>query len=652
MASIRKPTNAQDLSFDAEALKTKYREERDKRLNDKGMYQYREIEEGVLRHYADDPYSEPLLRLPVDEEVEALVIGGGYGGLLVAVRLIEAGITNIRIVEKAGDFGGTWYWNRYPGAACDIESYIYMPLCEELGYVPTEKYARAPELWEHAKNIGRHFQLYGKAMFQTEVSTLTWDKAASRWVAATDRGDRIRARFVTTASGSLSKPKLPGVPGIETYQGHSFHTSRWDYDYTGGNGAGGLDKISEKRIGVIGTGATATQVVPQLAGGAKHLYVFQRTPSSIDKRLDGPTDAEWAKKLMPGWQQNRMDNFNNIVSGIHEDVDLVNDSWTDMLKDLTVTGAKVAAAMKDERGGDGAERGEWATAMQMADFRKMEQIRARVDSIVKDPVTANNLKPWYNQMCKRPCIHNEYLDSFNLPNVTLIDTAGKGINRITEKGIVANGREIELDCIVYATGFEFGTDYSRRMRTIITGRGGLSLAEHFNEGTRTLHGMHSHGFPNLYIVANAQASVTINRTHLLNEQAKHIAYIVKYANDRGVKTVEVSSDAEDKWIQTIVNLYKLQENFLRECTPGYYNNEGELSGKAARDARYGLGAPAFIKLLKEWRKEGTLAGMELDGHAAGEVKKPEVKNIEWDSVNEKIDVTVQTSPAKEVVVAV
>ena len=612
MASVEGPITAQDLTFDAEDLKSKYREERDKRLNDKGMYQYREVE-GVLKHYAADPYSEPVLRSPVDEEIEALVIGGGYGGLLVAVRLIEAGITSVRIVEKAGDFGGTWYWNRYPGAACDVESYIYMPLCEELGYVPTEKYARAPELFEHARNIGRHFKLYSKTMFQTEVNDLTWDEAASRWVAATDRGDRIRARFVTTASGSLSKPKLPGVPGIETYQGHSFHTSRWDYDYTGGNGAGGLDKIFDKRIGVIGTGATAVQVVPQLARGAKHLFVFQRTPSSIDKRQDGPTDAEWASKLMPGWQQARMDNFNNIVSGIPEEVDLVNDSWTDMLKVLTVTGAKVAALMKDKSGGHGASKGEWETAMQMADFRKMEQVRARVDSIVKDPVTANNLKPWYNHMCKRPCIHNEYLATFNLPNVTLVDTGGKGISRITERGVVVNGEEIELDCIVYATGFEFSTDYSRRMGTTITGRSGLSLADHYSEGTRTLHGMHSRGFPNLYIVGNAQAAITINRPHLINEQAKHIAYIIKSAKGRGVKTIEVSGEAEDKWIQTILDLYKLQENFLKNCTPGYYNNEGEMSGRAARDARYGLGAPAFIKLLKEWREEGTLAGIELGG---------------------------------------
>jgi cation diffusion facilitator CzcD-associated flavoprotein CzcO len=603
------------LSFDPAALKAKYREERDKRLRDDGIYQYREIEEGVLRHYVDDPYCEPISRPAIDEEVEFLIVGGGFGGQLLTVRLMEAGITDVRIVEKAGDFGGTWYWNRYPGAACDIESYIYMPLCEEMNYMPTEKYTRAPELWGYARKIGRHYGLYDKTIFQTEVHNLDWDEGAARWIASTNRGDKIRARFVATASGPLHKPKLPGVEGIETYKGHSFHTSRWDYDYTGGDTTGGLDKISDKRIGIIGTGATAIQAVPHLARGAKHLYVFQRTPSSVDVRLDGPTDSVWASKLTPGWQQRRMDNFNIIVAGGHQDEDLVSDGWTDILKNLSISGSKVAAANKKGENAAASSAEETSKALQMADFRKMSQIRARVDSIVKDPSTAAALKPWYNQFCKRPCFHDDYLPTFNRSNVTLVDTAGQGISHITEKGVVANDQEIELDCIVYATGFEFGTDYSQKMRTTICGRNGVALHEQWADGPRTLHGLHSRGFPNCFIISIAQSALTPNFTHMLNEQAKHIAYIVSQAKKHNASTVEVSAEAEEKWIETIIDLGRLREGFLRECTPGYYNDEGKLSEKALRSTRYGLGAPAFIKLLDDWRGERTLPGLELDGKA-------------------------------------
>jgi cyclohexanone monooxygenase len=591
-----------DLGFDPDALRAKYRAERDKRLRPDGNDQYVEVE-GAFGHFLDDPYVEPgFTREPLFDEVEVAVIGGGFGGLLAGARLREAGVVDVRILEKGGDFGGTWYWNRYPGAMCDVESYIYLPLLEELAYVPTEKYARAPEILAHAQAIGRKYDLYRGACFQTEVKEMRWDEDGARWILSTDRGDRIEARFVCMPNGPLNRPKLPGIPGIESFRGHAFHTSRWDYAYTGGDSNGNLTKLRGKRVGVIGTGATAVQCVPHLGAAAGHLYVFQRTPSSIDVRGNRPTDPEWAKSLARGWHQHRMDNFNILVSGGFQAEDLVADGWTDIIRKLLV--------MVQQPGTNLSPDGLMKT-MELADFQKMEQIRARVDSIVKDPVTAEALKPYYRQFCKRPCFHDEYLETFNRPNVTLVDTKGKGVERVTEKGVVVAGVEYELDCLIYATGFEVGTAYTRRAGCEIYGRDGASLTERWADGVRTLHGMHSRGFPNCFIMGNQQSGFTVNYPHMLNEQSQHIAYVIRHAIDRGVRSVEVSEAAEAEWVDTILRLAGLGREFLENCTPGYYNNEGKLSERAAQNGFYGGGSPAFFQVLRDWRAEGGLRGLEL-----------------------------------------
>ncbi len=593
-----------DLPFDPDALRAKYRAERDRRLRADGNEQYREIK-GDFAHYLDDPYVAPgFTRAPLTDDVEVVVIGGGFGGLLAGARLREAGIGDIRIVEKGGDFGGTWYWNRYPGAACDIESYVYLPLLEEIGYVPVEKYSRAPEILRHSRAIGEKFDLYRNACFQTEVTELVWDEHAARWIVHTNRGDAMRARFVVMANGPLHRPKLPGIEGIESFKGHSFHTSRWDYGYTGGTSEGGLTGLRGKRVGVIGTGATAVQCVPHVGAWADRLFVFQRTPSSIDVRANRPTDPDWANSLEPGWQQKRMDNFNTLVSGGFQEEDLVNDGWTDIIGNILFLARKQQSA--------GAPPHDAATLMQLADFRKMEQIRARVDEIVKDRQTAEALKPWYNQFCKRPCFHDEYLDTFNRPNVTLVDTAGKGVERITERGVVAAGKEYEIDCLIYATGFEVGTGYTRRSGYELYGRSGVSLSEKWRDGVATLHGMHARGFPNCFIVSNSQSGFTANFPHMLNEQSKHIAYIIEHCANRQVRTVEASELAEDEWVKTIQSLAIMRQKFFEECTPGYYNNEGKLSPLAARNGPYGAGPIAFVKVLEDWRAKGDLEGLELD----------------------------------------
>ncbi len=591
-----------DLGFDPDALRAKYRAERDRRVRADGNEQYLEVK-GEFAHFVEDPYvAAGFARAPITDEVEIAVIGGGFGGLLAGARLREAGIDDIRILEKGGDFGGTWYWNRYPGAMCDVESYIYLPLLEELGYVPKEKYARAPEILAHSRAIGEKYDLYRGACFQTEVTEMRWDEPSARWVLATNRGDRMRARFVAMSNGPLNRPKLPGIPGIHAFEGHSFHTSRWDYGYTGGDSNGNLSGLRGKRVGILGTGATAVQCVPHLGEAAEHLIVFQRTPSSIDLRANRPTDPAWASALAPGWHQHRMNNLNILVSGGYQAEDLVADGWTDIIRKLLVM-------VQSDPGGSAGR--DIMKTMELADFQKMEQIRARADEIVKDPETAEALKPYYRQFCKRPCFHDEYLDTFNRPNVTLVDTRGKGVERVTEKGVVAGGVLYQLDCLIFATGFEVGTEYTRRAGCELHGRGGVNLTEKWANGVRTLHGMHSRGFPNCFIMGNQQSGFTVNYPHALNEQSQHIAYIVKHAQDHGVRSLEVSEAAEAEWVETIIRLSRLGQSFLEECTPGYYNNEGKPGERSGQNGFYGGGSEAFFELLREWRAAGALAGLEL-----------------------------------------
>ena len=592
-----------ELGFDPAALKAKYLAERDKRLRADGNEQYVEIA-GKFSHFLDDPYiAAPIVRDPVSDAVDAVVIGGGFGGLLAGARLREQGITDLRIIEKGGEFGGTWYWNRYPGAACDIESYVYLPLLEETGFMPGRKYARGDEIRDYSKRIAAQYNLYEGALLQTEVTDLAWDEAARRWTVSTNRGDALKARFVVMANGPLHRPKLPGIPGIGSFKGHTFHTSRWDYGYTGGTSNGGLDKLSDKVVGIIGTGATAVQCVPHLGAAAKRLCVFQRTPSSIDVRGDRPTDPAWAASLHPGWHQHRMENFNTLVSGGWAEEDLVNDGWTDIIRNLGLV-ARMRAAK------DGAA--DPAELVQLADFKKMESIRARVDGVISDQETADRLKPWYNQFCKRPCFHDDYLDTFNRPTVTLVDTNGKGVDRITADGVVANGQLYKLDCLIFATGFEVGTSYAQRAGYQIRGVGGRTLEEKWAEGAQTLHGMTANGFPNCFIFSVIQSGFTANYPHALAEQSQHAAYIIAEAIGRQATRVEPSEAAEQAWTQEILDAVLDRRKFQEECTPGYYNGEGQLSPLAASFASYGKGSNAFFKLIADWRGSGAMSGMVLD----------------------------------------
>ncbi len=578
-----------------EALKEKYRIEREKRLRSDGTKQYLELGD-VFRDIDADPYVEPgFTRDPIVIETDVAIVGAGFGGMLSAVRLRQAGVQDIHFIEKGADFGGTWYWNRYPGAACDVESYIYLPLLEETGYIPSEKYAKAAEIFEHSQRIAKQFDLYRGALFQTLVTDAIWDAATSRWQVKTNRGDTLSARFLIVAGGTLHKAKLPGIPGIESFKGHSFHTSRWDYTYTGGGPVEAMDKLGDKRVGIIGTGATAVQAIPKVAETAKELFVFQRTPSAVGVRNNRPTDPEWAKSLQPGWQEARMRNFIAIVNGEQQDEDLVDDGWTEIL------GGDVSLAASNPD----AER------RQQADFAKMESIRARVDQTVKDEATAEALKPWYNTMCKRPCFHDEYLDSFNRPNVHLIDTSGKGVERITEKGVVVDGKEYEVDCLIYASGFEVTTLMTRRLGFDLSGTNGVKFSETFMGDLSTLHGFFSRGFPNFALVSTTQGGQGINFVQVLDEQAKHLAYVLARCLKEGVHAIEPNEQATQEWMSTIFSHLMALASFNVECTPGYFNNEGNIDPTMARRAPFMGPTLDFIDILAKWREAGDMKGLEL-----------------------------------------
>lgn len=593
----------EELGFDPDELREKYHEEREKRLRPEGADQYIAAE-GQFKYYVEDPYIEEVIeREPVSDYSDIILIGGGFGALITGARLREAGVRNIRIVDKAAEFGGAWYWNRYPNCGCDTEAYIYLPLLEEVGYIPSAKFVGQPEIQQHCINIARKFNLYDDVFFQTAVTELEWDESGNQWIVHTNRGDAMRARYVVAANGPLNQPKLPGIPGIADYKGHTFHTSRWDYGYTGGSQSEKLDKLGDKRIAIIGTGATAIQAIPPLAESAKELYVFQRTPSGVDRRNDRPTDPEWAASLKPGWHKERVENFTKVTTGGDWEVDLVNDGWTDIWRERREFSRR-ARELNLSR----AEKREIA---EIADFRKMERIRHRVDEIVRDPKVAAALKPYYHHQCKRPCLHDHYLEVYNRDNVHLVDTEGKGVERITENGVVAGGREYKVDCIIFSTGYEFATDYTHRCGFDVVGVDGEHISEHWKNGMRTQFGICSHGFPNYFIIHWQQAGFSLNFAHTITEQAGHIAHILNRCLKEHIVRLELTQEGEDDWVNELVATTKFNRHFLESCTPGIFNNEGKLDKAAILNFTYGPGPMAYYKKLAEWRESGDMPGFDI-----------------------------------------
>jgi cation diffusion facilitator CzcD-associated flavoprotein CzcO len=585
--------NTSDLTV--EQLRERYQAERDKRLRVDGMSQWKELK-GEYEAFDRDPFADPnFTREPVIEETTVTIVGGGFAGMLTAIDLAKHGITDVRIVEKAGDFGGTWYWNRYPGCMCDVESFVYLPLLEETGYMPTEHYASATEIFEYCKLLGRTFDLYPKALFQTDVTDAKWDEDSKRWKVSTSRGDELTSQFFVLAGGILHKAKLPGIPGIEKFQGKSFHTSRWDYSYTGGSATEPMVNLAGKRVAVIGTGATAVQVVPQVAKVAEELFVFQRTPGAVGIRNQRPTDEAWFRSQKPGWQRERIVNFTQAVTGGYPEVDLVKDGWTELMWEDTQVGGTPEEAERLER----------------IDFELMEAIRNRVSGVVEDPDTAERLKPYWGKHCKRVCFHDDYLPAFNRPNVHLVDTEGRGVDALTENGVVANGVEYPVDLIIYASGFEVTTDLYRRLGFDPVGREGLSMSQRWEDGAHTLHGAMASGFPNMLLISIVQGGFGTNFSHLLSEAAKHVATIMEACIERGIQTIEPEPEAEEEWLNVLFTIGVHNAAYFARCTPSFYNSEQQgITMKSARNLTYTGSLLDYVGYLERWRDQPEFTGVK------------------------------------------
>ncbi|MCR9279870.1 MAG: NAD(P)/FAD-dependent oxidoreductase [Pseudomonadaceae bacterium] len=612
MSTTSNTLSAETLGFDPEELSKRYRDERDRRIRPDAEEQFVQVSNDspfANKYLEEDPYSEPLQREPINDERDVIVIGGGWVGMMTAARLTEAGVKNVRIIESGADFGGTWYWNRYPGAQCDIESYSYLPLLEETGYIPKLRYSYAPEIFEHAQRIGEHFGLYEDAVFQTWVTGLRWDESASRWIVSTNHGDEMRAHYVCLGTGPANRPRLPGIPGVDSFQGHTFHTSRWDYEYTGGSHNTTLDKLADKRVAIIGTGATAVQCVPALGESAQQLYVVQRTPSSVDARNNSETDPQWAESLEPGWQADRQKRFGEAFLGGPVPPEFEDEGWVRMIRNLHSLASKARDQAVDQVG----------NLAQLADFATMEQIRTIVDEKVKDPDVASKLKAYYNQFCKRPTFNDDYLPTFNRHNVELIDVSdSQGVDRITEKGFVANGKEYEVDCIIYASGFEITSSYERRIGIPIHGINGESIYEHWQDGMRSMHGLMVNGFPNLFLCGGLFVfQLGANYCYGVDVQAEHVAYTVSELEKRKVAAANVSTEAEQQWIDDQLDDNGAQTQFVlggspETCTPGYYNQEGTATRyRNVRLESYSKGIGAYRKVLRHWRESDALEGLTL-----------------------------------------
>jgi cation diffusion facilitator CzcD-associated flavoprotein CzcO len=597
------------LNVDIPSLREKYRLERDKRHRADGQQQYfRPTGQVAEVDYAADPHTPLAVRAPINEDIEVIVLGAGWGGIMASYHLMQEGVTNFRNVDTAGGFGGVWYWNRYPGIQCDNESYCYLPLLEEMGFMPSKRFADGSEISDYCTSIAKKFGFADRALFHTHINKLVWDEGLKRWRVGTNRGDDIRARFVVLACGVLNMPKLPGIAGIEEFKGKIFHTARWDYDYTGGSARSPvLDRLHDKRVAIVGTGATAIQAVPHLAKYAKHLYVVQRTPSSVDERPNPPTSPEWSQTLSPGWQKERKANFHRAAMEALApgDPDLVCDLWTEINRNLQ---AELAA-----EGWPSLTPEQFAARREVIDYRVMERLRRRVGEIVKDPHTAEALKPYYRFMCKRPLASDEYYPVFNRSNVDLIDVSEtKGLQRIKEHQFVANGREYDVDCIIFASGFEVTSELSRRWGIDeLKGRGGRSIYTHWGNGPKTLHGTMTHGFPNQFYIGYIQGGLNASVTEQFGEQGRHIAHIIGTAIKQGIVDVEPSEAAQDEYVRHFEELEFDSSEFLRQCPPSYFNNEGESKPKWALFRNYGPGWNAFNKLLSDWRDRGDMQGLIL-----------------------------------------
>ncbi|KAL2860825.1 flavin-containing monooxygenase [Aspergillus lucknowensis] len=640
------------------ATRKRYAEEATKRLRPDGPAQFLQLtesDEARLRTLADDPWVDHVALnarpSPIADggTYRFFVLGAGFGGLHFAVRLLEEGVAKnadeIRLVDAAGGFGGTWYWNRFPGLHCDVESYVYLPLLEETGYVPRQKYASGLEIREYAERIAERWDLVDKTLFRTDVRGVAWDERAQLWsIESVEQRGRglaeapiqrtFRAQYVYLAAGVLTRPQVPKIPGLLSFEGSLFHTARWNYTVSGGSQEDQrLTRLKGKRVAVVGTAATAIAVIPEVAKYAAELYVVQRTPAYVKPRGQHATDGDTFRARVAsekGWQFKRQINLNKWLtdSAAPGEANLVNDGWTDMPAYSAVLGSPRHGIVDPSL--ENLEK--HADAFHALDLPHMESIRARIDQIVRDQETAEKLKPWYPSWCKRPTFSDTYLQTFNRPNVHLVDTDGKGPSRITQNSLVVDDKEYPVDIIIFSTGYRVPSrDHASpaaRTGVRVLGRGGQSLEDKWNaHGAATLHGYATNGFPNLFFSGTNQATITGNNVFMLGLIAAHITYWISEAERRvgaGKRAIlEVTREAEEAHTAEVLRRAPYF-SVLAGCTPGYFNAHGEVATitdpaekqKRTRGVVWSEGTVSFLEYIGKWRDEGSLKGISVEAARA------------------------------------
>lgn len=628
-----------DLAF----LVQKYDEEKKKRLRSDGNNQYVDLEQAKtskLASLVQDPWVDHAAlnaqqpNLSNGDHVKFTILGAGFCGLIYSARLIEAGFKpdDIRLVDVAGGFGGTWYWNRYPGLMCDSESSIYLPLLEETGYMPKHRYSHGHEIREHAERIAEKYGIQDKAVFRTHIDTMDWNEDSKRWSLkmTQDRGPEaqqveiaVTSQFVILANGVLNHPKAPKIDGLDEYEGQMIHTGRWKYDISGGSPDDqSLVGLQGKKVGFIGTGATGVQCVTELAKWAGHLYVFQRTPSSIDVRGQRPTDPDqWREATSkPGWWTARNANFVSHTIGEPVDENLVDDAWTTIDTYRTLIGSSERTKpleMADIPG--------YIGKILATDAPRTDRLRKRVEELVTDNATAERLKAWYPSWCKRPCFHDHFLPTFNRENVSLVQTEPTGVQKASSRGLTVEGKEYDLDVIVFGTGYRAPAvdigEPSKMCNATITGAGGLSLPEKWlPQGPATLYGTMTSSFPNLFFTGPTQAGASASITYLFDITARHISEIISKLSSESPNPdqliLEPEAEAEEAWANKLASMAGWAAP-VSVCLPSYINNEGAAmtdmreAAKMARAMPYPLGINAYSKVLEDWRAEGGYRGLRI-----------------------------------------
>ncbi|KAF4851203.1 FAD-binding monooxygenase ausC [Colletotrichum siamense] len=635
-----------------DAIASKYEAEREKRFNaisagGGGRLKFRST--ALMNNLDQDPWADydnlakqtPPLR--DGSEIRFLILGAGHNGILFACHLIAAGFkaSEIVIVDGAGGFGGTWYWNRYPGLTCDVEGYCYLPLLEETGFVPKHRYSKGEEIRQNVEGIAEKFGIQG--MFCTKAKSADWDETQKRWNVKLSRdlgpnhqdlsGDFVvRVQFLMPAGGLFYSPSAPDAPGLEGFMKNReiFHTARWNYAYTGGSQSKpDLVNLQDKRVGIIGTGATAVQAVPELAKWAKQLYVFQRTPSYCGPREQVETTSEsWAKIAgEPGWQSKRVRNLNKYLNDHPEAVpedDLLKDGWSRARQFSGLIGSPRAKDITPAKVPEHLKR------MMELDAGIATDLRKHVDHEVDDPEVAEKLKAWYPGWCKRPTFHQDYLKSFNRPNVTLVDTDGQGISGYTDGGILVgkgeSAKEYEVDVLVLATGFATTTgvdgDPAQVLDMFIRGRDGRSLTDKWKaDDFATFFGVATHDFPNLLFYTAKGATGSANTTYPLTIAAKTVAHIAKtaveQATDASRLEVEVSKEAEQRYTESL-KPYSPWYATVASCTPTYFTDYRDPTktknpeNKKGPTVGWSLGTVAFEEAVDKWI-DGGLEGFAVRG---------------------------------------